>query len=236
MTAPGCTFPAACPVPDVDTVDLRRLRLTHLTAGEGWFQVHDRAYPPPAFNTSGHGDTRFAPLAGAGHAYIARRQTVALLETVFHDVHELADRIIFTATALQGRQLSQVDIAVRLPLIDLRDPELTRLGIDRGLVASSRAHYSCTRQWADTLIRRKPGGVQSAGWIWNSRVAELAQADTPVLNDLLEAPASEVAVLYDLHTPAGVLTTTAPLLHDLTSGNGWLLVADVAELLDAEIH
>ncbi|MGI9017029.1 MAG: RES family NAD+ phosphorylase [Euzebya sp.] len=204
--------------------------------GTGWFQVHDQAYPPPAFNMSGHGDTRFAPLAGAGHKYVARRQTVALLETVFHDVHEQADRIIYTVTALHGRQLSQVDVEARLPLVDLRDPELERLGVDRGLVTSSRAHYPCTRQWGDALIGRRPGGALPAGWIWNSRVAELAQAETPLLQDLLEAPASEVAVLYDLHTPAGILTTTAPLFNDLTTGNGWLFVAGVAELLDAEIH
>lgn len=236
MTAPDCPLPASCPVPDVTDVDLRRLRLAHLAAGEGWFQVHDRSYPPPAFNTSSHGDTRFAPLAGAGHQYIARRQTVALLETVFHDVHEVADRIIYTATELRGRQLSQVDVAERIPLIDLRDPQLERLGIERGLATSSRAHYPCTRQWAHTLIDRRIGGVIPAGLVWNSRVAELARHDRPLLDDLLEPPASEVAVLYDLNTPAGAVTATVPLFDELTDGNGWLLVTDVAELLGAEVH
>lgn len=236
MTAPDCPFPASCPVIDLADVDLRRLQLTHLAADERWFHVHDQTHPPPAFNTSGRGDTRFAPLEAAGHLYLARRQTVALLETVFHDVHELADRIIYTATALRGRQLSQVNVTARVPLIDLRDPQLERLGIGRGLVASTRAHHPCTRRWAVTLVERRVGGVQPAGWVWNSRVAELARGDTPLLGDLLEPPASEVAVLYDLHTPSGALVATGPLFGELTSGNGWLLIADVAELLHAEVH
>ena len=236
MTAPDCPLNDACPVPDVDEVDLRRLRLAHLTPGEAWFQVHDQAYPPPAFNTSGRGDTRFAPLAEVGHQYLARRQTVALLETVLHDVHELADRIVYTATALDGRQLSQVHVTERLPLIDLRDPQLERLGIERGLVTSSRAHYPCTRQWAARLIGRRVGGVQPAGWVWNSRVAGLARADAPLLDDLLEPPASETVVLYHPYTPSGALTATVPLFDELTSGHGWLLLAEVAELLGAETH
>lgn len=236
MTAPDCPLKASCPVPDVEGIDLRRLRLAHLTPGEAWFHVHDQAYPPPAFNTCGRGDTRFAPLAEVGHQYLARRQTVALLETVFHDVHELADRIIYTATELDGRQLSQVTVAERLPLIDLRDSQLERLGIERGLATSSRAHYPCTRQWAARLIGRRVGGVQPAGWVWNSRVAGLARSDAPLLDDLLEPPASEIVVLYDPYTPPGALTATVPLFDELTSGHGWLLLAEVAELLSAEIH
>lgn len=236
MTGFDCPLKASCPVPDVEGVDLRRLRLAHLAPGEGWFHVHDQAYPSPAFNRSGRGDTRFAPLTGVGHQYLARRQTVALLETVFHDVHELADRIIYTATELDGRHLSQVNVAERVPLLDLRDPQLERLGVERGLVTSSRAHFPCTRRWAATLIGRRIGGVQPAGWVWNSRVAGLARADTPLLDDLLEPPASEIAVLYRPYTPAGALTATVPLFDELTSGHGWLLIADVAELLGAEIH
>lgn len=236
MTASTCPYPATCPVPDIDDLDQRRLRLTYLEADEEWSHVHDAAHPPPAFNTSHQGDTRFAPLDDVGHLYLARRATVALLETVFHDVHETADRIIYTATALAGRQLSPVTVSTRLPVLDLRDPQLHRLGLDRGLVTSSRAHYPCTRRWAQTLLAKRLGPTTTVGWIWNSRIAELAQADSPLLDDLLTQPADEVTILYDRHIAPGSLDSPGPRYDDLTNGQGWVLCCRVAEQLDAEVH
>lgn len=147
------------------------------------------------FNASGRGDTRFAPLPETGHLYAGDTRTVALLESVLHNVHQGAPRVIYAATDLQEVALGHVIMTERTPVIDLRDASLARMDLTRDmLVSTSAAHYPCTRMWAEVLRNRSVGGVRPSGLLWNSRVAELAHEDSPLLADLLEGQSSEVCV------------------------------------------
>lgn len=236
MTAPGCRAPDGCPVPDPTAVDLRRLRLAHLEPGRILDRVYDQAYPATGFNSSGAGDGRFSPLVGRAHAYAGDTRTVALLETVFHDIHASMPRVIYGATDLAGRALGRVTVQRQLPLIDLRDAALDRLGLDRSqLTATTAAHYPCTRQWADRLLSRRIGGATSVGLLWNSRVAELAGTDSPLLGDLLDSTASEACVLYD-DGSGRMLSDAGGGFDDLLGPTqGRLLIDQIAEQLDAVV-
>src|SRR5882672_10235928 len=92
VTAPGCLDPAHCPVPNPDDVDLRKLRLHRRPAGVTFHTAYRRSVWPALFNPSGLGNARFSPLALGGVTvptlYGASTQTVALLESSFHGVHE----------------------------------------------------------------------------------------------------------------------------------------------------
>lgn len=200
-------------------------------------RVHERAHTAAMFNRSGRGNSRFAPLPGVGHVYLAASRTVALLETTFHDVHQDVPRIVYASTDLAGWQMTEVRTTADVRLLDLRDQQLERLGLRRDeLVAAPPAHYPCTREWARTLIGRRPGGATPAGLLWNSRVAELAGGDSPLLDDLLNSPSSEVCVIYDTDVPAGVLQAVGPTFNDLSDGHGRLLVEAIAEHIQAEVH
>ena len=110
--------------------------------------------------------------------YAARVQTVALLETAFHDVHQLGVRLISERTQLATRGLVAISVPTRTSLVDLSDAALARVGVDRSqLVATSPQHYACTQAWAIALHERRFGGHLAAGLLWRSRVAELAEAD-----------------------------------------------------------
>lgn len=98
MSAPGCRAPGRCPVPDVQGVDLRGLRLAHLEPERPLRRVHRARRSAATFNVSGRGDTRFGPLDGVGHAYVGGSRTVVLLETVFHDVHTARPRVVYAGT------------------------------------------------------------------------------------------------------------------------------------------
>jgi hypothetical protein len=235
VTAPDCRSPATCPVPDPGAVDLRRLRLAHLEPGRVLDRVFPTAHGVLGFNDSGEGDTRFAPLSGMAHLYAGDTRTVALLETVFHNVHQAAPRLIFAATDLAGRSLGRVRVEARVPLVDLRDGALARLGLQRWqLTATSAAHYPCTRAWARVLSRRRIGGVAPRGLLWHSRVAELAADDSPLLADLLEGTPSEACVLYE---GVGIaLSDHGGGLDDLGGASqGRLLIDQIAEHLNATV-
>ena len=235
MTAPDCRNPSGCPVPDPPDVDLRRLRLVYLESGRTLHRVFETAHSLLSFNDSGRGDARFSPLDGRAHLYGADTRTVAFLETVFHNVHALTPRLIYEATDLAGRGLGRLAVDRRVPLVDLRDQALGHLGLERHqLVATTAAHYPCTRQWADVLLDRRIGGISPSGLLWNSRIAELAGADSPLLDDLLEGSTSEVCVLYDddritLSDAGGGFTNLVGPTH------GRLLLDQIAEQLDATL-
>lgn len=237
MTAPDCPAPHDCPVPDPNEVDLRGLRLAHLQAADRLHRVHEQAFAATTFNRSGGGTTRFGPLVGTGHVYLAASRTVALLETVFHDVHHQVPRIVYEATDLTGWQLTEIRLTAEVGLLDLRDPQLERFGIGRDqLVATTPAHYPCTRHWAQVLADRRPGGATPAGMLWNSRVAELATADSVLLDDLLDGPNAQICVLYDTNLPTDLLQAAGPTFNDLSDGQGRLLVEDIAQHIRAEVH
>lgn len=237
MTSDGCPDPDRCPVPDPRSIDLRRVRLAHLDAYRRMFRVHAADRPAREFNPGDTASTRFAPLARSAHLYLADTRTTALLETVFHEVHRTVPRVIYRATGLAGRALSTVRIARRTPVVDLRDPALEHLGLRRDqLVATTAAHHGCTRRWAQRLMQRRIGGTQPAGLLWNSRIAELAATDSPLLADVLAREPSEVAILYRPPANGATLGEAHTEHADLTGRQGRLLVDEIAELLDAEVH
>lgn len=241
MTAPGCGDRASCPVPDPGDVDLRRLRLARLPPGLVFHTAYRRAHWPGLFNPSDLGNARFSPLAVDGVTvptlYGAATQTVALLESCFHGVHERATRLISEPLDLGSRGLIALSAPTALPLVDLRNTALARVGMTRAqLVATTPEHYACTREWAVRLHRRRIGGVAPAGLLWQSRIAELAQADSLLLGDLLSV-ASEVFVLFGDRVPADPETWHPgdPRYPDLTTADGRLLAEQIAEQLGAVI-
>jgi RES domain len=241
MTAPGCLDPASCQVPNPRDVDLRRLRLARLPAGLVFHTAYRRLYWPALFNPSGDGNARFSPLAVDGAAvatlYGAVTQTVALLETCFHGVHEMATRLISERLDLAPRGLVALSAPSPFPLVDLRNPALARVGMNRAqLVATTPEHYACTREWAVALHDRRIGGVAPAGLLWQSRIAELAQADSLLLGDLLTV-SSEVFVLFgDRAQPdPDEWHPGDPRYDDLATGDGRLLAEQIAEQLHAVI-
>lgn len=237
MTAPDCPSRETCPVPDPSDIDLRALRLARLPSGTRFQRVHQQHRGAAEFNRSGLGSSRFAPLPDAGHVYLAASQTAALLETVFHDVMPGTPRIIYVGIDLFGWQLTEVRLERDVAVLDLRDQQLRRLGLERGqIVATTPAHYPCTRQWAVALAERRPGGVAATGMLWNSRVAELATGRSPLLGDLLPGRRSEVCVLYDHHLDDDALWPVGPTFPDLADGQGRLLAEQIADHIDAEIH
>lgn len=219
-----------------------RAALTTAAAGLCVERVYATDHPPESFNASGLGSTRFAPLFDGAeqpieHLYAASRRTVALLETVFHDVHDDAPRIIYEATDLVGRGLVPVTVQRDLRLVDLRDPALAALGLARRqLVATTAAHYPCTREWADALRDAVLGEEHAAGLLWHSRVAELAREDSHLLDDLLHGEPAEVLLLWGDRAGAASIVQAGPALEDLVAGQGRLLVDEIATQLDAEVH
>jgi len=241
VTSADCLDPANCPVPNPAEVDLRRLRTVRLTEGATFHTCYPRARWPALFNDSGLGNARFSPLHTDGGLvptmYAAATQTVALPETTFHDVHEAGTRIISEPLHLAPRGLSAITPPVALPLIDLTDDGLERLGLSRAqLVATTPAHYACTREWAVALHARRIGQVTPVGLLWQSRVAELARADSLLLGDLLIA-ASGVFVLFGDRLPIdpAYWNPGDPHYDDLTTGDGRLLAEQIAEQLGAVI-
>lgn len=241
MTAPGCLDPASCEVLNVDELDLRRLKLTRLPAGVPCHTAYRRAHWPTLFNPSTAENARFCPLVVDGVSvptlYGAATQTVALLETCFHGVHETATRLVSEPLDLAPRGLVALSTPASLPLIDLTDLGLERVGMNRSqLVATTPEHYACTREWAVALHGRRIGGVAPAGLFWQSRIAELAQADSLLLGDLLTV-ASGVFVLFGDRVPTDPAAWHPgdPHYDDLTAGEGRLLAEQIAEQLGAVI-
>lgn len=237
MTAPSCPYPEGCPVPDPDPAVVRRVRTSTLDAGVELFRGHRRAYPADGL-VPGAGNSRFAPLAEVAHAYVSRRATPALLESAFHDATPPQPRIY--PHRLAAWSLSRVRLVADVRLIDLRDPELQRLGIDRSqLVTSLPAHYACTRDWAAALHGRHVGGQPTHGLLWHSRQAELhAAADhNPLTADLLgPGETTEVAVVYAPPAPHRLLEDSNQGPGPLAEGEGQRFARAVGNLIGAAIY
>jgi hypothetical protein len=233
VTPVGACERDACPVPQPGSTDLRRLRTHTLRAGTLLRRGHKVAHSDPSTLVPAVGDTRFAPLAGTRHVYAAATTFAALLESAFHDVALPSPRM---PVAMLG-QWAEAEVALRgdVRLIDLRDQELDRVGIDRAaLVATSAAHYPCTRVWARTLHDRRVGGHQTHGLIWHSRQTELharALDDRPALRELIDTHPAWVAVLWAPPAPVRLLRATGRGLGRLDRGDGDRYVTDLVALL-----
>ena len=183
----------------------------------------------------GVGDSRFGPLPGLHHVYMAASATAALLESALHEASPPAPRIY--RAQLRDRVLSEVRQLRELRLIDLRDEILDRLGLRREqVVATSPAHYPCTRALAAALRVQRIAGEPVDGLLWHSRQTDAYRAAgrSAILGDLLRAHPVELVVVWQ---PAG---TPSPLEvigepRPLDSGNGLRLVTELANLIGAPI-
>jgi hypothetical protein len=167
------------------------------------------------------------------HVYVAETTFAALLDTVLHDAAPPAPRI---RRATLGHWMeSEVELAEDVRLIDLRDAELGRLGIDRPhLVATDAEHYGCARAWARQLHGRAVGGHPTHGLVWQSRQTELHARTLdarPALRDLVALHPAEVAVLWSPPVPSGVLVARDGGFGPLDAGAGYEYVSNLtAEL------
>lgn len=236
------TFPPedlACPDPDGCTVAVTELEAlvragglheTTLDDDKDWFRVYDAqdgfGQPNP-----GYGDTRFAPFDASATGrrvpalYLAESLTAALLETSLHDVQERAPRVV-TEMSLLGKLHARVAPPASLTLVDLRDPQLLALGLERKNVSSSSPeHYPCTRRVA-RAVHASPSSP--SGILWHSRQAELNGVGP-----------QEVAVVFADRVPATreawTLAQRRTASGALLEGAGRLLLDELAESLDITI-
>ena len=238
MSAAGCGDPDGCPVPDPADVDLRRLPSVTLPARTPLRRGHKSRYPAqdpvPACPELPDPTlmSRFAPVRGQAHVYVARREIAALLESALHSLVPDSPRIQWPQ--LMHWSLSHVRLGHDVRLIDLRDPVLAVLGVERSqLVATDPAHYPCTRRWAERLVGRHIGGKLTVGLLWHSRQAEIhaAQGVRPLLVDVLVGEQAEVAVLWPTARQRLLVADGNPM--PLSGGRGLALVQDIANLLGA---
>lgn len=195
-----------------------------------WHRIYDardgHSHPNPRY-----GDTRFGPFDTAETGkrvpilYLAQSLGAALMETSLHDISETAPRVV-AELALLGKLHAQLLPPRDLTLIDLRDEQLSLLGLSRGQISSSPAeHYPCTRRIARNLHAEYD---RTDGIIWHSRQVELT-VDSP----------AEVAVVFCDRVPADrqawQLAEHRSASGSLLEGSGRLALEDLAEELDITI-
>lgn len=175
---PPCPHPAGCPVAFdrfeelADTAGAFELITMPVSPWHRVYSAHDSFETP----NPGVGSSRFAPFPDPASGrqvptmYLAESLTAALLETVFHNVDPSVDVNVVAHRDLHGRLHAQLLPPRELLVVDLRDGELERLGIERSQVVTSPAeHHPCTRRIAQILHadRREVDGI-----IWHSRQAQ----------------------------------------------------------------
>lgn len=190
MSWPPCGQPG-CPVAEPTGALLRKVRSTTVGPGRTWWR--GSRHQADTLGPTGAGDTRFAPLPDTRRGYFGATKTVALLESALHEASG-PDPTIYLAR-LASYRIGEVELTTHIRLADLRDGELSRLGVVRGaLVDTTPEHYPCTRRWAERLQGRR--GVE--GILWHSRQADLHRRANPagLLADVLVHTPAEVAVVW----------------------------------------
>jgi hypothetical protein len=179
----------------------------------------------------GFGDARFSPFDSVvgdrvPSMYLAETELGAMLETVFHDVHHRADRLVYEES-LRKTLMAHVRTSAPIRLADLRDPALAALGIAREQVVSSGSeHYPCTRRLARRIHEVGADGQPVDGIIWNSRQAELHVA----------GPSDVLVVFADRFNPGrGSWPRVGPGSQNLFEGPGRLLAERIAHDVGATI-
>jgi hypothetical protein len=233
VTVSACGDPG-CPVPQPTAQLLRRLRTVVWSKGLLLRRGHKRAHPDATALVPAAGNTRFGPLDGVGHVYLARMTFAALLESAFHDAAPPDPRL--PEVVLSRWCEAAVTLVTDVRLIDLRDPTLDALGLERGqLTATTAAHYPCTRVWARELHARAVGGQPTHGLVWHSRQLELharAAERRPALAELLGEHPAEVAVLWSPPVPIPLLVGRDGGLGPLDAGTGYEYVSTLTAELD----
>lgn len=210
---------ADCPVAQ-PTSHIKDLKAAVMPAGARLFRGVPSQYDA-ADLVPGLGNTRFAPLADTHHVYVSRTATAALLESALH--HLTGPEPTIWKTELGRWSLGEVTLESDVRLGDLRDPELTRMGVARdALVDTSPFHYRCTRRWAEALQHHMIDGAPIHGLLWHSRQADIhARANAGgLLGDLLTHRQIEVAVLWHPNGPKQPLGRPAQNVRPLVTRDG----------------
>ncbi len=184
---------ADCPVVRAEAIDRRQLRITTLPGGSTRYRVSRTEHAGSVFTPEGHGDGRFSPLDGRTHTYVAEQRSAALLESALHEAHGPNPRIY--AAQLARFSLSRIRFSAPLRLIDLRDPALSDIGLNRTqLTSSGPRHYPCTR----AVAQRLAGTKGADGLMWTSRQGSMhAERNRDGLAaEVLRHESLDVAVVY----------------------------------------
>lgn len=223
-----CPDPGRCPV--ASPADLGGpVRVMELPAGTRLYRVYDGTWGYDEPNP-GIGDARFSPFDAAdGHRvasmYFGETPIGVLLETVFHDVHPSATRLVYE-NELREMLLAHVETPVPLRLADLRDQALAEKNLRREqAVSCSSEHYPCTRLLAQHIHGQgDPEPVN--GMLWHSRQSELQRS---------EAVLAVVVFSTRLPVSRGGWPRVGPGSQNLWEGPGRLRVSELASELDATI-
>lgn len=178
-----CPHPSGCTVAVEELTSLAQagtLPTVTFPADHPWVRVYS-AHDTFSTPNPGFGDTRFAPFESletpqrVPTLYLAESLEAALLETTFHYIHEQDERVV-AELQLHGRLHAHVCPPEDLYVVDLRDEQLTQLGLVRADIASSQPeHYPCTRRVAQAIHGMITSeGRRPVGIVWHSRQAELA--------------------------------------------------------------
>ncbi len=196
-----------------------------------WYNVsrHDEV-----FNSTGAGDSRFAPLftsdgRAVPYVYLAQNPIGALLETALHDVWGANTAV--QHVDLRGRRLRRITCTTDLRVIDLRDHRLAGYGLERAeLVSSPSEHYACTRRWADHHFRPDIDGKSTTGMIWHSRQMELAATHARMPMQVLLTSVEQAARTVVVHDTTGEASQhfgASVEYDDLGHGDGLELVTEL---------
>lgn len=209
---------------------MKQLRTRVVDAGTRLHRGAKVAHPDCTQLVPGAGDTRFAPIDGAAHAYVATTAFAALLESALHDATPPDPRIY--RAQIDAWLEGCVTLTADLRFIDLSDPALARLGIERAQLVAT--HYPCTRAWAEALHGRAVGGHPTHGLVWDSRQADVQAAGLghrPALAELVAELPATVGVIWSPPAPAAPLANTHGGLGPLNGPAAEDYVNDLVALL-----
>ncbi len=215
-----------CPIVRPEAIDRRSLKVHTLEEGTEQYRASHLRYGATVFTPPGNGNGRFSPLDGRGHAYVAAQRSAAILESVLHEASGPNPRIY--AVTLAGVGLHRLRFVESARLIDLRDPALAELGLDRSqLTGAGALHYPCTRAVAERIA----GSKGTVGLVWTSRQGALHAERNPdgLASEVLRHESLDVAVVYSPdHAGVVEVVDTASLAVD---GVPTRFVVELANLL-----
>ncbi len=215
-----------CPIVRPDLIDRRSLRVHTLAAGTEQYRVSQLRFGTSVFTPPGNGNGRFSPLDQRGHTYVAEQRSAAILESALHEASGPNPRIYSVTLAAFG--LHRLRFADPIRLIDLRDPALAALGLDRSqITGAGPRHYPCTRAVAERIA----GTKGTVGLVWTSRQGSMHAERNPdgLASEVLRHESLDVAVVYAPdHAGAVDVVESEPLAPH---GEPMRFVVELANLL-----
>ncbi len=215
-----------CPVVRPRDIDRRKLRVHQIPGRSVRYRASEVRFGTSTFTPEGMGNGRFSRLTGRAHAYVAEQRSAALLESALHEAAGPNPRIY--AATLARYAMHRLAFVQPVRLIDLRDPELDRLGLDPSQVtATSALHYPCTQAVAHWIV----GAKDTAGLTWTSRQGALhaARNRDGLAAEVLRHQSLDVAVVYKPdHAGKIAVLESEPLM---TNGEPGRFVVELANLL-----